>query len=475
MTGSGMAHPRAKSIAVTAASVALTALSTFLMTREAQLAQAAGFALLFLVVGVAVTVLNPRVIYASMAFALGAIPFGVLPGAGQPIIFLLAVAVWGAVLTHPIAQTRTSPLEFTVFALVVASLISVVVTADGAAHLIEFAKWLLATSLVFALLRLDYRDLRLFGVAFVHGVGAAAAFALGVFFLDKAGTTLNHLAIIGYGRTGTIGTHLRFYVMDNSTVVRLTGTYVDPNAAGIFLLVGLALAVAMLRGWHRLVLGGVIVSALIITLSRSAIFTVVVAFVLLLLFQKMSLDKKAAALAASIVTAAGLMTVPAVYSRIFDSFSSSDKGTADRADALANYGDAMTGHWWFGRGWGIPEFTDEVVGYQTNYVANSPLLAIYRGGLFVGAAFLAVLVVGAVLAYRRSRCEPWENGVIGAAFVGFALVGLQLDFPVVTHAPLTMVFSVFIVFLIANPIDPVPPSPERLDPTIPNPEVAVHG
>ncbi|MGB2921062.1 MAG: O-antigen ligase family protein [Mycobacterium sp.] len=466
---------RALSTAVLGASAGLTILATVLMTRDAQVVQVAGFALLLLVAGLAVTVLQPRLIYASMAFTLGAIPFGIIPGVGQPIIFVLAVAVWGAVLTHPIAQTRTSPLEFAVFTLVVVSLISVVVTGDGAVHLIEFAKWLLATSIVFALLRLDHDDLRLFGLWFVHGVAIAAGFALAVFFLDKAGTTLNYLSIIGYGRTGTIGTHLRFYVMDNSTVVRLTGTYVDPNAAGIFLLVGLALAVAMLRGWHRLLLGGVILSALIITLSRSAIFSVLVAIVLLLIFQKMSLDKKTAALAASLVTAAVLMTVPAVYSRIFDSFSSSDKGSTDRADALANYLDSMAGYWWFGRGWGIPEFTDEVVGYETNYVANSPLLAVYRGGLFVGAAFLAVLIVAAVLAYRRSRREPWETGVIGAAFVAFALVGLQLDFPIVTHTPLTMVFSVFVVFLIANPIDPLPRSPEPVTTTAPKQGLAAYG
>lgn len=473
MTNTATTRGRALSLAVGGGAVLFTVLATFLLTRQDQLAQAGGFALLLLVVGMAVIVLQPRLIYASMAFALGAIPFGVLPGAGQPIVLILAVAVWGAVLTHPIAQTRSSPLEFTVFVLVVASLISLVLTSDGVIHLIEFAKWLLATSLVFALLRLDRNDLRLFGVSYVYGGAAAAAFALAVFFLDKAGTTLNYLSIIGYGRTGTIGTHLRFYVMENSTVVRLTGTYVDPNAAGIFLFVGLALAVAMLRGWPRLLLGGVILAALIITLSRSAIFSVLVAFVLLLLFQKMSLDRKAAALAVSLVGAAGLMTVPAVYSRIFDSFSSSDKGTIDRAEALANYLSSMAGHWWFGRGWGIPEFTDEVVGYETNYVANSLLLTVYRGGVFVGAAFLAVLVVGAVLAYRRSKHEPWETGVLGAAFVGFALVALQLDFPVVTHPPLTMAFSVFIVFLIANPIDPRPPS-GQVDTSAPRPEVAAH-
>lgn len=443
---------RAIPVAVVGGALLLTILATLMMTSATKLIQAAGTGLVVLVIGFAATVLHPRFIYGAMGFCLGAIPFGIVPGAGQPIVLILAMAVWIAVLIHPIAVTRTSPMEITVGVLVITSLISVIITADGKIHWVEFGKWLIATSLVFALLRLSHRDLRLFGLTFIYGVGSAATFALLVFFLDKAGTTMNYLSFIGYGRTGTIGTHLRFYVLENSTVVRLTGTYVDPNAAGIFLFVGLALATAMLRGWQRLIIGGVILGALIVTLSRSAIFSAVIALLLFLIFQKVSTTMKLSTIALAIVGAAGAMTVPAIYGRIINSFSSSDKGTADRADALVNYLQSMTGSWWFGKGWGIREFTDEVVGYETNYVANSPLLTIYRGGIFVGIAFIALLIAGAVLFFRRSRSKPWEVGVLGAAFVGFALVGLQLDFPIVTHAPMTMAFSVLVAFLVVNPI-----------------------
>lgn len=439
--------------------------------------QLAGLALLVLIAGFAVVVLEPRWIYASYAFVLGAIPFALTPGAGQPVVLVLAVMVWGAVLTHPIAQTRTSRVEIAVGLLVVTSVAAMVMTADGVAYYVEFAKWLLATSVVFALLRLDRRDLRLFGVVFSYAVGLGATFALGMFFLDKAGSSMNRLAFLGYGSTGTIGTHLRFYVVENTTVVRLTGTYVDPNAAGIFLFVGLALSLTLLAGWRRLLIGGVIALALLATLSRSNIFSVVVAVVIFLLFQLMSTGKRLFIVLASIIGAAGALRVPTIYNRIFRSFSSSDKGSRDRADALAHFLDSMKGNWWFGRGWGAPEFTDEIVGYKTNYVANSPLLTIYRGGIFVGLAFALVLTAGAVVAHRNMRKQPWESGVIGAAFIGFSLVALQLDFPIVTHAPMTMVFSVLLVFLVVNLTnkpaeDSVTPADVRGDPPDPRRMVA---
>lgn len=410
----------------------------------------AGQALLMLIVGFSVLLLKPQWIYAAYAFVLGAIPFALVPGAGQPMVLVLAVMVWGALLTHPIAETRTNPLEVAVALLVVTSLAAMAVTATGMDYYVEFVKWLVATSLVFALFRLDRRDLRLFGLAYSYGVGLAAAFALAMFFLDKAGSMMNHLTFLGYGRTGTIGTHLRFYIVENTTVVRLTGTYVDPNAAGIFLFVGLAMSLSLLRGWQRFIIAGLIAAAIVSTLSRSAIFSTVVAVVVFLLFQKMSTGMRLSIIATGIVGAFGALSVRTVHDRIFRSFSSTDKGSSDRAEALSNFIPSMHGNWLFGRGWGAPEFTDEIVGYQTNYVANSPLLTIYRGGIFTGLAFILVLVIGVVVAHRNMRKSPWESGVIGAAFIGFVLVALQLDFPIVTHAPMTMVFSVFLVFLVAN-------------------------
>jgi hypothetical protein len=419
-----------------------------------------GMALLVLIAGTAAILLHPRFIYSALAVVLGALPFGILPGFGQPLLLVLAFAVWCALLTHPIAETRTNWLELAVGLLVVTSVVSLVMTAHGIRDGIEFIKWILATSMVFALLRLDRDELRRFGRLFVFSAWAAAVFALGVFFLDKAANSLNYLSIIGYGRTGAVGTHLRFYTVEDTVAIRLTGTYVDPNAAGIFMLVAVALSVPLLRGWQRAMVTPVLVAALIISLSRAAIFSFLVAVLLFLLFQRQSTGKRLAIFAATIVGSAAAMAVPAIYKRIMTSFSLADKGSTDRAAGYAEYFYYMKGGWWFGLGWGRPEFIQDDLAYKTNHVANSPLLTVYRGGIFTGIAFLLVMIVGAVYAYRQARRGPWESGAIGAIFTGFALVGLQLDFPVVTLPPLTMVWSVLIAFLAAGPISPAEPFPD---------------
>ncbi|MBT0565933.1 O-antigen ligase family protein [Williamsia sp. CHRR-6] len=415
--------------------------------------QVLGIAVPLLLLGAVVAVANPRAVYGSLAFILGAAPLAIVPGIALPAFLLLTLATWVTVLIHRLEQTRVRAIEVTVVGFVAVSAISAVVTTQGSAYISEFIKWAIATSLVFALLRLDRTTLRFFGRTYVYGAAVGATFALGMFAFDKAGTIINRLSIIGYGQTGTIGTHLRFYKTDDVSVVRLTGTYVDPNAAGIFLFVGLVLAVALLRGWSRVLLGGIIMIALVVTLSRSAIFSVVVALIVFFLFQRMRGGLRLGILAVGIGAVATALAVPSINRRIFDSFGSQDKGSRDRADALDNFIPSMSGHWWWGRGWGAPEFTDEVIGYKTNYVANTPLLTTYRGGILVGIAFIVVLLVTIVVASRSMRENRWERGVLVAGFIGFSVVALQLDFPVVTQAPMTLVFSVFIAMVAANPVE----------------------
>ena len=456
---SGGGHRLSVAVSVVAATVIACVAIGALFGAGDKMGAKLGFVLLILVAGGAGVLLQPNWVYCSLAFVLGAVPFAMV--LGHPMVQILGVAVWGAILTHPIQETRTSWLEIAVAGLVLTSVVSIIVTGHGMRDILEFSKWLLATSIVFALLRLDRSHLRLFGMTFVWAVWLGAVFAIGIFFFDKPARTLDYLAVIGYGRDAVTQTHLRFYEYGDSRVVRLTGTYVDPNGAAIFLLFGFALSVALLRGWPRIMTSSVMLMALIMTLSRGAIFSLLVAVFLYLLFQRMSTGLRLGILTATVASAAAAMTVPRIYERIVTSFSHSDKGTMDRVAALKSYLHDMVGGWWFGLGWGRLEFIDPVVGYRTNYVANSPLLSIYRGGIFLGIAFVLVLVAGAVLAYRNARRSPWESGVIGAVFVGFALVGLQLDFPVVTIAAVTMAWSVLIVLLSANPILPDdPPGPD---------------
>ena len=175
------------------------------------------------------------------------------------------------------------------------------------------------------------------------------------------------------------------------------------------------------------------------------------AIVWFVLFQCMSAGRRLAIIITPIIGGAASLMVPAVYNRFVNSFSERDIGSMDRLEALSKFPHEMSGNWWFGLGWGRPEFIDDVAAYKTNVVANSPLLTLYRGGIFPAIAFLLVLLAGTFLAYRRARDKPWESGFIGAVFVGFSLVGLQLDYPVVTIAPATMAWSVLIAFLAGKP------------------------
>jgi hypothetical protein len=414
---------------------------TFMVGSGSDVAEKLGIAALAAVIGLYVAVVHPSWIYRSLAVVLGAVPLATVPGFGQPVVLVLAAAMWCAVLVHPIADTRTSPLELSIGVLVLTSLCALAVTLSATRDVTEFIKWLVATSMVFALLRLDRDELRAFGRFFVYGSFAGALFGLFAFFFDDTGALVGRLAVIGISRMG-----------DTGGIPRLTGTYVEPNAAGIFLMIALAMAVALFRGSQRLVIAGVILAALICTLSRSAIFSVIVAVIFLLIFQFMSIGRRMAISTTLAVACAAGMVVPLIYNRITGTFK--DRGSLDRAQSLTEFTNNMSGSWWFGKGWGLPEFITGAAAFRSNHVANSPLLSIYRGGVFVGAAFIVVLVLGMVVAYRNVYRSPWESAVIGAVFVGFTLVGLQLDFPVVTHAPVTMAWSVLIVFMIANPVTP---------------------
>lgn len=431
-----------------------------------------------------VILVHPRSAYLGLAFSVGCAPFAVLPGVDLPITLLMVVLVWTTTLLRPIELRRITSIEIAVLILVAVSFVSLIATADRFKDISEFTRWLVATSVLFPLLRLPGEELRRFGRVFVYGVGTGSVFALGMFFLDKSGSWMNYLAPFGYGNTGIIGTHLRFYQDGATQVVRLTGTYVDPNVAGIFTLVGLTLACALLRGWPRIGFALLIGGALVITLSRSAIFSVVVGALVFLMFQKMPTRQRTMLIAGSVAAVAAALSVPAVTDRILGSFGTSDTGTQARTTALSNFPSAMTGQWLFGKGWGIEEFTNEIVGYKVNYIANSPLVSVYRGGIFVGLAFTIVLVVGAVVAHRNAQREPAESGVVGAGLVGFSLVGLQLDFPVVTNASVTLAFVVLLAFTAAEsrvlddedtkieepepiPIEPppvvVPPPPRKVN------------
>jgi polysaccharide biosynthesis protein PslJ len=401
----------------------------------------------------------PVLLLRLFGVVLGAVPFATLPGVPMPVVLLLAalVGLTTAVAAPRRGAGRFGALEWATVALVVVSLASMLAGITSGYDVSEFVKWLLGTSVVLSLARVTAEQRRATGRAFVIGAAVAAPFAAFLQFFDPSGSGLSLLAPIGYG-AGTAD-NLRYVVGSTGETVRLTGTWVDPNVAGLFLLVGAVLALCCFRGAPRVVLALELAAAMVLTLSRAALFSAAVAVAVALAVQHMRFGRRLRLLTILAIAAAAALLVPSVQDRLLESFGSHDAGTSARLDALGDFTRLLDGHWLFGLGWGRIEFRDPDATAAVNFVANSPLLTVYRGGVIDGLAFVAVIVAGLVRAVRGLRGGRLEDGLVGAAFVGFALVALQVDFPVVTIAPVTALYGLLLAALPRPEPTPTPMPP----------------
>ncbi|WP_245865710.1 O-antigen ligase family protein [Rhodococcoides kyotonense] len=442
---------------------------TFLMIFGGTPAKLGAFALVGLAVGAYIGLRHPTYLTRTLAFSLGALPFGYLPGVHAPLVFTLGFSVVLASVIHRTGVSRVTYGEMAVITLIVTSALSVVATGSATVDYTEFGKWLVSTLVVVSLLRLPRRELELFGRIYVYAASLAAAFAVVILAGDPSGKLIGYLSPFGYG---TEEDSARRVYTGGTTTVRLAGTYIDPNAAGIGLFVALMLCVLLIRGRTRWALSALLFGAIVLTLSRAALFSVVFGVVLMLLFQTMRTRDRAVIIGGFFAAFVAALSIPTVRSRVLSSFGSGDAGSSARGDALVDFPGHMAGHWLFGLGWGRTEFKDPGSAFEVNYVANAPLLSVYRGGILAGLAFVAVIVVGAIIGYRCLRSKNWEHGFIGGGFIGFSVVALQLDFPVVTIPATTMAFSVLIVFLVVaweKATDNVPDDRSRGPLTAPRP------
>lgn len=428
-----------------AAAGLLTLLAGFLVSDPFTGARMLALALVVLPWGVYVAVTRPMVVFGATALVLAFLPFGVLPGTSLPLVLMLGAGTCVAALLRPGKTGQGGLLGWAMVVLIVLSTISVMVTYTSSYDLIEFAKWLVASTAGLSLLRLSGEERQQFGRLFVYGSIASAVLGMFGVVFDQSGRYLAFLAPFGY-LSGAES--LRFVFGATEQSVRLTGTYIDPNAAGLFLFIALFLSVALLRGPLLVLAFLTLLPALALTLSRAAIFSAVVALLLFLAMQNMRLGGRMKAVGLGAGAGAALFAVPDIQSRIFESFGSSDAGSTARAAALRDFPRHLEGHWFFGLGWGRIEFRDGEAAFLTNYVANAPLLTVYRGGLLTGLAFCAVLLIGVTIAFKTMRSREAGPGLVAAGFCGLVVVALQLDFPVVTIPPVTMVFSMFIAFLV---------------------------
>jgi hypothetical protein len=399
---------------------------------------------LFAAIALYVIVAHPQSVFRFTGFVLAGAPLLPAPGLGAPLILVLGIAVWVALVVAVRPALRLGWVEALVALSVIASGISVLVTSPDLTSIVEYGRWVIAFVLVIPLRVLSAKDLVSFGRAFVAGACFGSAVGMLLVAVDRKGYLLDQLTAFGYDVRGG---NLRIVKGSQETSLRLTGTYVDPNMGGFVLVVGLILAVALLRGVPRVVVTAIIGAAVLLTLSRTSIATVAAAFVIIVVLGNVGLRAWLGMIAAVAASAVGALAIPTVRLRLLDSFGPTDAGTQARRAAFYDYTEAMRGHWWFGKGWGIEEFRDPTVGQMTNFVANAPLLTVYRAGVFVGAIFVVLLIAGLFRSVGLLQRGTFPQAVVAAGFVAVALVALQLDFPVALLPPATMSFAVLLAFV----------------------------
>ena len=90
-----------------------------------------------------------------------------------------------------------------------------------------------------------------------------------------------------------------------------------------------------LPGWRRVLLAAVIATALLLTLSRAGIFSVVGGLLLVLVFHNMRSRDRALLFGGLATAAIAAMLAPPVRRRILTSFRTDDAGSSSRLEALA--------------------------------------------------------------------------------------------------------------------------------------------
>lgn len=429
--------------------------------------------------------------YGTVVFVT-AFPHGYFPGVHVPIYLVCACGSILALLVHPRLVRRRTPLMTTVFVLILVSGLSMAVTFVGPVNIMDFTKWAVATAFMFALLALPVDQLRKIGKAIVYSVTFSGVWGMAAVVLGSTKYIVWPFKIIGYyavdkfyitGGTLNAPRTDRFEVgADSESFQRLAGLWADPNAAGIGLVVGLCMAAILFVGWQRVALMAVLSVCIVLTLSRAALFSVLIGVALVFIFHNMRARDRQIILGTLFVAGSIAMMIPAVRKRLTGSLGSNDAGASDRIAAIEEFPGRMEGNWIFGHGWSLREFKDGPYAFTENFVSNAPLIAVHRGGLIAGIAFVAVMVIACVYAAKLIRSDSLPHAFYGGVFVAFTVIALNLDHPVVVIPQITFLYTFFLTYLqyadelrrqgaldkpqAAAPIPDVVAAPKRTLPTV---------
>ena len=403
--------------------------------------------LLALIVAVYVGMRHPIWLYYGLAVALAGLPFGYFPGVHLPLYLPFAFGAVLAAALYPANNIGFHRIETAIFILVLVAGVSVVLTSLKLLGLIQYVRWAIVTLFAVALLRLSREHLERFGRIFVWVTTVNGLWGIFIVMIDHRERSFKILRPFGYGIG--LSSNMANALENPSTpgTLRLGGTWVGPNGAGIAMAAALIMCLILFRGWLRACLALIIVTALLLTLSRQSIITVLVGFVLVLLFHSMRARVRWSAVGSLAMMIVVVFSVPYMRHRLIASFSNTDAGASSRKQALHDFPHLVSGHWLFGLGWARPEFKSGVLQFQLNLISNAPLMHIYRAGIFTGLAFIAVCLVGCAAGYRAMRSDKLSYAIYGGVFIGYCFVALQLDHGVVDVPQGALVFSILLAFL----------------------------
>ncbi|MGB8404120.1 MAG: O-antigen ligase family protein [Mycobacterium sp.] len=414
--------------------------------------------LLAMIVGVYVGMRHPMWLIYGMTISVTTLPFGYFPGVHVPLYLVFACGSLLALLLHPRAVRRHTTMMSAVLIMVLLSGLSMVFTFSSIVNIMDFTKWAVATSAMFVILALPAEQLLKVGRVFVYSCTFSALWGIAAVALGSTRLIVKPFQIFGYvaadrfyftGGTSTLPKVGRFAVGQGSeTFQRLGGLWLDPNAAGIGLVVGIAVAAIMFAGWQRVVIMTILAASIALTLSRAAMLSVLIGIALVFIFHNMRTRDRQVIIGALFLAFAAAMAVPAVRTRLLGSLGHNDAGASDRMAAIREFPGRMGDHWLFGWGWSLREFKDGAYAFEQNFVSNAPLIAVHRGGVIVGLSFVLVVAIGCVMAARLIRTNSLPHAFYGGVFIAFSVIALNLDHPVVVIAQITFLYTFFITFLI---------------------------
>jgi hypothetical protein len=347
-------------------------------------------------------------------------------------------------------------MEKAVLILVFVAGVSVIATSFSLGGFYQYAKWSMMTLIAVALMRLSKEDLERFGRIFVVVSAANAVWGILLATVDKSQKSFFILRPFGYDvarveagvRNGEEHLVNWAYGANGSKAIRLGGTWIAGNGASIAFVVAIVICVLLFQGWRRNTMIMILSVALLLTLSRQSIFTLMMGLAIVAVFHTVRSRYRwyAAGTFATLVVLA--FSVPYIRERLISSFSNSDPGGEARRASLTDFPYVVGGHWLFGLGWARPEFKSGAASYALNLISNTPLLHVYRAGVLTGLAFVAVMIIGCVISYRALRSNSLPFAVYGGVFIADCLVGLQLDHGVADVPQTTLCFSVLLAFLV---------------------------